>query len=270
MYRKDEPIVMLTAYDCLTARWLDENDIDIALVGDSLATVFKGEPDTLSVTVEEMLYHTRVVARNSARSMVVSDMPFLSYQTGASDAIRNCGLMLKQGGATAVKMEGGAETAETIGAVVRAGIPVMGHIGMRPQLVMQYGGYPVVGKDRMAIEKLSEDAKAIQEAGVFSIVIESVPEPVATALTKKLKVPTIGIGAGIGCSGQVLVTPDLLGMFRDFKPKFVKQYAQLGAQAIEAVGKYRDEVKNRQYPAEEHTYPLADENLLRQLDELFA
>lgn len=269
-YEVGEPIVMLTAFDYLTANWLDQCGVDIVLVGDSLGMTFKGEPNTLSVTVEEMAYHTRVVARGAQYAMVVADMPFLSYQTSAEDAIRNCGMMLKQAGAHAVKMEGGLAMAPRIRAVVDSGIPVMGHIGMQPQQVMHYGGFPVVGKDRVALEKLWEDAKAVQDSGVFALVIESVPAPVAKALTSRLRIPTIGIGAGSGCSGQVLVTHDLLGFFTEFKPKFVKRYAELAGTALRGIGSFVKDVRDGGFPDEEHSYGLKDESLLESLDEIFS
>ncbi|HAA89809.1 MAG: 3-methyl-2-oxobutanoate hydroxymethyltransferase [Thermoanaerobacterales bacterium 50_218] len=254
MKKRGEKITLLTAYDYPTARLLDEAGIDILLVGDSVGNVVLGYENTLPVTMEEMIHHTKAVARGAKRAMVVGDMPFLSYQISISEAIRNAGRFLQEAGAQAVKLEGGKERAETVRALVETGIPVMGHIGLTPQSVHQLGGYRVQGRSEEAAKKLLEDALALEEAGIFSLVLECVPAPVAQMITSKLRIPTLGIGAGPFCDGQVLVTHDLLGLYGGRVPKFVKQYIRLYDQMLEAVRSFREEVRDGVFPGPEHCY----------------
>jgi len=254
MKKAGQPIAMLTAYDFYTARFLDECGIDAILVGDSANMVFYGEETTLSITVDQMIYHTRAVSRAVKHALVIADMPFMSYQLNADDALRNAGRFLKEAGAAAVKMEGGVSMAPTIKRVVEAGIPVMGHIGLVPQSVHRFGGYTVQGKTEDAQKYLLESAEALTEAGCFSIVLESIPADVASQITAKIAIPTIGIGAGVGCDGQILVTNDLLGLFPDFRPKFVRRYAELATTMKEAFAKYRDDVRAKNFPGPEESY----------------
>jgi len=256
--RDGEKITMLTAYDYPTAKLLDQAGIDAILVGDSLGMVIQGNETTLPVTVEEMIYHVKAVRRGVTRAMVIADMPFLSYQVSRQDAIFNAGLMLKEGGAEAVKLEGGERIADLIEELVSIGIPVMGHIGLTPQSVNVFGGYRVQGRTDTEIERLRNDAKALEEAGVFSIVLESVPVEVAKEITESISVPTIGIGAGPYTDGQVLVFHDYLGIFEDIKPRFVKRYRELGREIIEATKEYIEEVKSGKFPAPEHSFYLKD------------
>jgi len=251
--KKGEKIVMLTAYDYLTAQIVDGAGVDAILVGDSLAMVALGYPSTLQVTMEEMLHHAKAVVRGRKNAMVVFDMPFLSYQTGRRDAVLNAGRALKEAGCNAVKIEGGIEQAETIRALVDAGIPVMGHVGLQPQSVNLYGGYRLRGKGEER-ERILKDALAVEEAGAFAVVLEKIPAELAKEITETLKIPTIGIGAGPHCDGQVLVFHDMVGLFRDFKPRFVKRYAELGEEAERAVKEFVREVKEGKFPAEEHSY----------------
>lgn len=260
MKERKERITMLTAYDYLMAKILDECGVEILLVGDSLGMVVLGYENTLPVSFEDVLYHTRAVARGAQRAMVVADMPFLTYQVNKEEALRNAGLYLKEGGAQGVKMEGGVEMAETIEKVVKAGIPVMGHIGLTPQAVHQLGGFKVQGGDVEKAKKLIEDAKALDEAGVFSLVLECVPYPLAKRITELVSVPTIGIGAGPYCDGQVLVIQDLLG-FSERVPKFVKKYASLKNEVEKAVKDYIGEVKEEKFPQLEHSYSMKEEVL---------
>lgn len=247
-------LAVLTAYDYATARLLDEAGIPILLVGDSLAMTVLGYPDTLPVTIDEMLHHTRAVARGAGRALVVGDMPFLSYQVSEAQAVDNAGRFLKEGGAHAVKIEGGAFRAPVVRALVANGIPVMGHVGLLPQSVRGLGGYAVQGRGEAQAEQILADAQALEEAGVFSIVLEGIPVPLAGRVTAAVGVPTIGIGAGPQCDGQVLVIHDLLGMFGDFKPKFVKRYAELGEQMRRAVTAYREDVEANRFPDAGHSY----------------
>ncbi len=256
--RDGEKITMLTAYDYPTAKLLDQAGIDAILVGDSLGMVIQGNETTLPVTVEEMIYHVKAVRRGVTRAMVIADMPFLSYQVSRQDAIFNAGLMLKECGADAVKLEGGERIADLIEELVSIGIPVMGHIGLTPQSVNVFGGYRVQGRTDKEIERLKNDAKAIEEAGVFSIVLESVPVEVAKEITESISVPTIGIGAGPYTDGQVLVFHDYLGIFEDIKPRFVKRYRELGREIIEATKEYIEEVKSGKFPAPMHSFYLKD------------
>jgi 3-methyl-2-oxobutanoate hydroxymethyltransferase len=254
MKAKGEKMTMLTAYDYPTACLLDEAGIDMLLVGDSVGNVVLGYADTLPVTMDEMIHHTRAVARGTLRAMVVGDMPFLSYQANPFDAVLNAGRFLKEGGAQAVKLEGGSERAGVVRAMVESGIPVMGHLGLTPQSVHQLGGFRVQGKDEAAARRLLENALALQEAGIFALVLEAVPAAVAAQVTSQLHVPTIGIGAGPDCDGQVLVVHDMLGLSGRKVPKFVKQYAALGDSIKDAVRVYQAEVKDGSFPGPEHCY----------------
>lgn len=247
-----EKITMLTAYDAPMAEILDENGIDVILVGDSVGTVISAYPNTLSVTVEEMIYHTKAVSRKVKRALVVIDMPFMSYQVSIEEAKRNAGRMIKESGAEAVKIEGGKTVADTIKAIVDIDIPVMGHIGLTPQSIHKFGGYKI----QRHREKLLEDAKAVEEAGAFAIVLECVPEEIAKEITESLSIPTIGIGAGRYCDGQVLVIHDLLGLLGDFRPKFVKRYVDLRSIISNAVKEFIEDVKTGKFPSEEHVFKL--------------
>ena len=256
--RRGEPIVMVTAYDYPTARAADEAGVDAILVGDSLAMVVLGHPNTLSVTMDEMLHHARAVARGAQRPLLVGDLPFMSYQADETEAVRNAGRFL-QAGMDAVKLEGGRALAATIAAIVRAGIPVMGHLGLTPQSIHALGGWKVQGRTAETARELLEDALALEEAGCFSLVLESVPDRLAAYVTERLSVPTIGIGAGPGTSGQVLVAHDLLGLFDRFTPKFVKRYAELGPAMREAFAAYRRDVETHAFPGVEHSYTMPEE-----------
>ena len=252
-------ISMLTVYDYSTASLMDKAGINSLLVGDSLGNVMLGYEDTISVTMEDMIHHTRAVSRGAKDALVVADMPFMSYQTSVYDAVVNAGRLMKEGRANAVKLEGGKEVCPQIEAIVNAGIPVCAHIGLTPQSINAFGGHKVQGKTEAAARKLLEDALAVQKAGAFAVVIEAVPYKLASLITKKLDIPTIGIGAGSGCDGQVLVYQDMLGMFSDFTPKFVKKYASIGEIMTEAFKKYDAEVKDGSFPSEEYTYKIVDD-----------
>ena len=256
---RGEAITMLTAYDYPTAMAMDKAGVDSILVGDSLAMVVLGYENTLPVTMEEMLHHTRAVARGAKSALLVGDMPFMSYQVSVEDAVRNAGRFLQNGGMDAVKLEGGRERAEAVRAIVGAGIPVIGHLGLTPQSVHQLGGFRAQGKTAAAAKRLLEDAKILEEAGAFSLVLEAVSARLATYISKQISIPTIGIGAGAGCDGQVLVSHDLLGIFERFTPKFVKQYAKLHEGMHKAFTDYIDDVESRRFPAEEHTVEMMDE-----------
>jgi len=247
------PLVAITAYDYTMARLVDEQ-VDIVLVGDSLGMVVQGNPHTLSVTVDEMIYHCRAVARAVRHSHLVVDMPFMSYQVSVEEALRNAGKILAEGGAEAVKLEGGVAMAPTVERLVAAGIPVMGHLGLMPQSVHTMGGYRVQGKTDKAKESLLEDAVALEDAGAYAIVLEGIPAELAKNISERLKIPTIGIGAGADCDGQILVGQDLLGLNVDFKPRFVKHFAHLGEDVRRAVAQYAEEVKNRNFPTKEHSF----------------
>jgi 3-methyl-2-oxobutanoate hydroxymethyltransferase len=247
-------ITMLTAYDFPTAQIVDQAGIDIALVGDSLGMVVQGIDSTLPVTMDEMLYHTKMVSRGAKNALVVGDMPFLSYQADIAEAVRNAGRFLKEAGAEAVKLEGGTAVAGVIRAIVAAGIPVMGHVGLTPQHVHALGGFKVQGRDEAAREKVLADARAVQEAGAFSVVLESVPAALGREITAMLSIPTIGIGAGPQCDGQVLVIHDLLGLFDRFTPKFVKRYAALKDEALKAVKAYKKDVESGAFPSDEQSF----------------
>lgn len=254
-----EKLTMLTAYDYSTAKLIDEAGINMILVGDSLGMVVLGYEDTLSVTMEDMIHHTAAVARGAKNTFVVADMPFMSYQTSVYDAVVNAGRLMKEGRAQAVKLEGGKEVAEHIRAITNASIPVVSHLGLTPQSLNAFGGFKVQGKSEKAAKKLLEDALAVEEAGAVAVVLECVPAKLAELISKKLRIPTIGIGAGAGCDGQVLVYQDMLAMFSDFKPKFVKHFAQIGEQMKAAFAAYSEEVKNGTFPAAEHTFKIDDE-----------
>ncbi len=252
-------ISMLTAYDYSTAKLMDEAGINSILVGDSVGNVMLGYEDTTPVTMDEMIHHVKAVSRGAKNALVIGDMPFMSYHTSIADAVANAGRFIKEGRANAVKLEGGASVCPQIRAIVDAGIPVCAHIGLTPQSINAFGGHRVQGKTEEAAKKIIEDALAVQEAGAFAVVMEAIPEKLATLITQKLDIVTIGIGAGNGCDGQVLVYQDMLGMFSDFTPKFVKRYANIGEIMTEAFKQYDAEVKDTSFPAKEHTYKIDDE-----------
>jgi len=256
MKERGEKIVMLTAYDATFARLLDESRVDILLVGDSLGMVIQGHDTTLPVTLDEMIYHTRAVARGARRAQVVGDMPFMSYQSSLDQALINAGRMVKEGGASAIKLEGGAQHAELVSRLVASGIPVMGHIGLTPQSFHQLGGFKIQGREQGGADRLIGDARALEEAGVYAIVLEGIPTEIATEITEAVSVPTIGIGAGAGCDGQVLVIYDLLGMDDSFKPKFVRRYENLGMRIRNAVDAYVADVRDGSFPGEQETFYL--------------
>jgi len=254
MKQRGERIVVLTCYDALFARLLDGSGVDVLLVGDSVNQVLAGAETTLSATLDQMIYHTKIVRRGAERAMVVCDMPFLTYQVSREDAIRNCGRVMAETGCHGVKLEGGKPVAETVRALVDVGIPVMGHLGLTPQSVHALGGYHVQGRDEPASERLKEDAQALEAAGAFAIVLELIPAPLASQITKSLTIPTIGIGAGPACDGQVLVLHDMLGLNDRFSAKFVKRYAALADDAREAVKRFAAEVREGRYPGPEHSF----------------
>ncbi|SCP95636.1 3-methyl-2-oxobutanoate hydroxymethyltransferase [Anaerobium acetethylicum] len=258
---RGDKITMLTAYDYSTAKLMDEAGINSILVGDSLGMVMLGYKDTLSVTMEDMIHHTKAVARGCENAMVVADMPFMSYQTSVYDAVLNAGRLVKEGGANAVKLEGGAKIAAQIRAIVDASIPVVAHLGLTPQSVNAFGGFKVQARNEDAARQLIADAKAVQEAGAFAVVLECIPAALAAIITKQLDIPTIGIGAGAGCDGQVLVYQDMLGLFSDMTPKFVKKFADAGTVMKEGFAKYIEETKSGVFPAEEHCFKISDEVL---------
>ncbi len=255
---KGEKSTMLTAYDYSQAKIVDEAGVDMILVGDSLGMVVLGYENTLAVTLEEMIHHGKAVVRGSQRAMVVMDLPFMTYQVNRDDALRNAGRVIQETGAQAVKLEGGIEVVEAVRGMVEAGIPVMGHLGLTPQSVGQLGGYKVQGKDKEAAKKMFEDAKALEEAGAFAIVLECVPWQLAEFITAQLSIPIIGIGAGKNCDGQVLVFHDVLGMFDEFRPKFVKQYLNLREEMVKGIKDYVGEVKKGDFPGEEHIFNLGE------------
>jgi len=264
-----QPIAMVTAYDFTMARLLDEAGADLLLVGDSLGMVIQGHPTTLPVTVEEICYHGRAVARGARRAHVVGDMPFMSFQVSPLQALENAGKMIKDGGFESIKLEGGFEVAEHVRRIVAAGIPVMGHLGLTPQSVHAMGGFKVQGKSEEAAERLLEGARALEEAGAYAIVLEAIPPDLAEEVTALCSVPTIGIGAGNACDGQVLVCYDLLGMYPDLKPKFAKRFAEVGEQIIKATREYVGEVKTRAFPAAEHTFKPSGLRFLRKEESAF-
>ena len=254
-----QKITMRTAYDYSTAKLMDEAGIDMILVGDSLGNVILGYEDTISVTMEDMIHHGAAVSRGVKETMVVVDMPFMSYQISVEEAVTNAGRLMKEGRANAVKLEGGKSVCPQIKAITQAGIPVVAHLGLTPQSINALGGYKVQGKSEDAAKKLLEDALAVQEAGAFALVLECVPTKLASLITKKLTIPTIGIGAGNECDGQVLVYQDMLGMFSDYVPKFVKQFAQVGEIMKKAFSDYKEEVASGAFPAEKNSYKIDDE-----------
>lgn len=252
--QQGERFVMVTAYDYLSARMLDEAGVPVLLVGDSLGMVVLGYDDTVPVTVDEMLHHTRAARRGTKRALLVADMPFMSYQADATEGLRNAGRMLKEGGAAAVKVEGAGATVELTARLVSAGIPVMGHLGLTPQSVNQFGGFKVQGRDDATAERLLADARELTDAGAFALVLECVPAELGARVSEAVEIPTIGIGAGGGTDGQVLVYHDLLGLTSGRLPRFVKQYADLGSEITAAVKAFRAEVASGDYPGPEHTY----------------
>jgi 3-methyl-2-oxobutanoate hydroxymethyltransferase len=254
MKQRGEKITCLTAYDYSFARILDGAGVDILLVGDSLGCVVQGHETTLPVTMDEMIYHTRTVVRGRKRALVVGDMPFLSFQVSKEQAILNAGRFLQEAGAEAVKLEGGVAMRDTLEAIVQIGIPVMGHIGLTPQSVHRFGGYKIQGKNKDRRETIVNDAVAVQESGAFAVVLEGMPMELAKEITERLTIPTIGIGAGMHCDGQVLVIHDMLGLFDDFKPKFVKRYAELKEVTTNAVKNFIAEVREQKFPGKEHSF----------------
>jgi 3-methyl-2-oxobutanoate hydroxymethyltransferase len=256
--QESKVITMLTAYDFSMAKLLDDAGIDMLLVGDSLGNVMLGYDSTLPVTMEDMIHHVRAVCRGAKRAMVVADMPFMSYQVCVKEAVRNAGRLLKEAGAQAVKLEGGAEIKEAVKAIVNAGIPVVGHLGLTPQSIHALGGFKVQGKSLNAAQKMLDDAKCLEESGAFALVLECVPASLAKRITKAIEIPTIGIGAGNACDGQVLVTHDLLGLYSGFTPKFVKKFADLHTQVAAAVNSYKQEVESRAFPGAEHSFQMDD------------
>ena len=261
MKNEGTKISMLTAYDYSTAKLVDAAGINSILVGDSLGMVMLGYEDTLSVTMEDMIHHTAAVARGAKDALVIGDMPFMSYEVSVEQAVTNAGRLMKEGRANAVKLEGGVRVAEQIKAITKAGIPVCAHIGLTPQSVNAFGGFKVQGKTEEGAQQMIEDALAIQEAGAFAVVLECVPAKLAALISEKLTIPTIGIGAGAGCDGQVLVYQDMLALFSDFKPKFVKHFGNIGPQMTAAFKAYDEEVKAGTFPAEEHTFKINEETL---------
>jgi len=264
MKQKGEKIAMLTAYDYSTAKIIDEAGIPLILVGDSLGMVVLGYESTIPVTMEEMLHHTKAVVRGTKRAMVIGDMPFMTYHTSISDAQRNAGRFIQEAGAQAIKLEGGVTVAEKVRAIVNCGIPVMGHIGLTPQSIHQLGGYKVQGKTAETARRMLKDAQALEEAGAFAVLMETVPTPLAALITQRISVPTISIGAGVGCDGQVQIINDILGSFTDFVPKHAKQYAKLTDIIKNAVDEYHNEVKVGSFPTDRHSFTM-DESILAEL-----
>lgn len=254
MKERGEKIVCLTAYDYCFARILDQSGVDLLLVGDSLGSVVQGHDSTLPVTVDDIIYHTRAVIRGRKRALVVSDMPFMTFQLGVDEAKRNAGRLIQEGGAESVKLEGGVTQAATIEALVKMGVPVMGHVGLTPQSVHQFGGYRIQGRGEADARNILDDALAVEQSGAFAVVLEGIPVQLAREITRRVSIPTIGIGAGMHCDGQILVVHDMLGLFDDFTPKFVKRYANLKETIGGAVQSYMEEVRTEAFPAEEHTF----------------
>lgn len=254
-----DKITMITCYDYSMAKLMSEADLDILLIGDSLGMTIMGYPDTLSVTMEDMIHHTACVSRGAGDSFVIADMPFMSYQTSVYDAVKNAGRLVQEGHANCVKLEGGASVCPQIEAIVKASVPVCAHIGLTPQSFNAFGGFRVQGKSAEAAQKILDDARKVEAAGASLVVLEGIPAKLAAKITENLTIPTIGIGAGAGCDGQVLVYQDMLGMFTDFVPKFVKHFASCGAIMKKAFSDYASEVKAGTFPAEEHTYGISDE-----------
>jgi 3-methyl-2-oxobutanoate hydroxymethyltransferase len=265
MKQKGEKISMLTAYDYVTAKIIDEAGVPLILVGDSLGMVVLGYESTIPVTIDEMLHHTKAVVRGTSKAMVIGDMPFMTYHVSVEDALRNAARFIQEAGTQAVKLEGGVTVAEKVKRIVDCGIPVMGHIGLTPQSINQFGGHKIQGKTPEVAARLLEDAKALEQAGAFSVVIETVPAPLAALITRKISIPTIGIGAGIGCDGQVQVINDILGSYTDFVPKHAKQYAKLVDIMSTAISEYHNEVKSGKFPTEAHSFTM-DESILAEID----
>lgn len=261
--KKGEKLTMLTAYDYSTAKLIEQAGINSILVGDSLGMVCLGYEDTLSVTMEDMIHHTKAVARGAKDTLIIADMPFMSYQTSVYDAVVNAGRLIKEGRANAVKLEGGKEVCPQIEGIVKASIPVCAHIGLTPQSVNAFGGFKVQGKGEEAARKLLEEARAVEEAGAFAVVLECVPQELAALITEKISIPTIGIGAGAGCDGQVLVYQDMLGMYADMAPKFVKIFANVGQEMQNGFARYKQEVQEGSFPAREHTFSMDTDMLSR-------
>lgn len=255
----NEKVTMLTAYDYSMAKLIDESGINGILVGDSLGMVCLGYEDTLSVTMEDIIHHTKAVSRGTKNSLVVADMPFMSYQASIYDAVVNAGRLIKEGRANAVKLEGGLEICDKIQAIVKASIPVMAHIGLTPQSVNIFGGFKVQGKNEEAAKRLIEEAKAVEKAGAFAVVLECVPDRLSKIITESISIPTIGIGAGVNCDGQILVYQDMLGLFNDFTPKFVKRYCNLSEEIKYAFNEYIEDVKKSNFPEEKHSFKISDE-----------
>jgi 3-methyl-2-oxobutanoate hydroxymethyltransferase len=264
MKQKKENIPMLTAYDYVTAKMIDEAGVPLILVGDSLGMVMLGYESTIPVTMEEMIHHTKAVVRGARKALVIGDMPFMTYHISVSDALHNAAMFIQEGGAQAVKLEGGEVVADTVRRLVGCGIPIIGHIGLTPQSIHQLGGFKVRGKGLEEARKLLNDARILEEAGAFAIVLECTPAPLSKLITQKLAIPTIGIGAGPDCDGQVQVISDLLGLYTEFVPKHAKQYAKLAGEIKAAVSSYVSEVKSRSFPTAEQSYTM-DENLIKQL-----
>lgn len=264
MKQKGEKIVMLTAYDYSTAKIVDEVGVPLILVGDTLGQVVLGYESTIPVTMEDMLHHAKAVMRGTKHALVVGDMPFMTYHVSIEDALRNAGRFIQEAGCQAIKLEGGVTVAERVKRIVDCGIPVMGHIGLTPQSINQLGGHKIQGKTPKAAAGLLEDARALEQAGAFAVVMETVPAPLATLISKRISIPTIGIGAGAGCDGQVQVINDLLGLFTDFVPKHAKQYAKLAEVIKSAVGQYYEEVKSGAFPTDKQSFPM-DESIVEEL-----
>lgn len=265
-YKKKETkdkITMLTCYDYSTACFLAKSDLDSILIGDSLGMVFQGREDTLSVTIDELIYHTRAVRRGAPDIFIIADMPFLSYHVSPEKAVENAGRFIKEAGANAVKVEGGAEMVQTIEAMTAAKIPLMGHLGLTPQSINMLGGFKVQGKSEEQARQLLNDAKALENAGAFAIVLECIPEKLAKVITDSIGIPTIGIGSGVVCDGQVLVINDILGMYPEMSPKFVKVYANVGGEIEKGVNNFLDEVKSGAFPGKEHSYKISDDIIER-------
>jgi 3-methyl-2-oxobutanoate hydroxymethyltransferase len=254
---KGPKLAVLTAYDATMARLLDDGGADVLLVGDSLGMVVQGQANTLAVTLEEMAYHSRMVARATRRAQVVADMPFMSFQVSSEKALEAAGRLVKEGNAEAVKLEGGLSMADTIRRIVGAGIPVMGHVGLTPQSIHSFGGFRVQGKGEDAAARVLQDAKAVEQAGAYAVVLEAMPADLARRITETIDIPTIGIGAGPACDGQVLVCYDFLGMFRDIQPKFVRRFAELGTAVVEATAQYVKDVQSGAFPEPKHSFGMA-------------
>jgi 3-methyl-2-oxobutanoate hydroxymethyltransferase len=261
MKEEGKKITMLTAYDYPTALLEDRAGIDIILVGDSVGMTVLGYENTLPVTMDEMIHHTKAVSRGTKYALLVGDMPFMSFNTSEREAIINAGRFMKEGGADAVKLEGGASVKEIARAIVKAGIPVMGHIGLTPQTISMLGGFKVQGKDAQAAQKIIDDALSLEEVGVFSVILEAIPAPIAKMITERLKIPTIGIGAGVNCDGQVLVVHDLLGLFDRFTPKFAKRYVNLSELMLKAFQSYIEDVRKGDFPTDQHSFHIDEKEL---------